>query len=584
MRSQGNARRIGRLPILVVAAMFLTALFAIGVKPTPALADSCGAVQLSGSSWLGGHGVDVHSNYPYQGSGTDCGGVVHNLSASPPQYGDAWQCVELAQRLYNTEGWYSGVFSGVSVAADIYSQASGGHLTDMSVQANGSITSIAPGDMIINGTSDVYSSGVGHVAIVNSVNGSSVQAVQENADSPTTMYTLSSDSLSGGGGTDILGIVHSSMDTLTNAGGYANGTFLHATDTGNVYKVAGGSPTYVPSWASVGLSSQPSLTNVTQATINSMPQYPANGTFVQDYSNNSLYEVAGGALTYVTSWSNVGGSHPYVTISHSAITSQFRQYPEDGTYLADGTSGDVYVVAGGAPMRVYSWSDIGGSEPTTEVDDWAIFNDLRQYPADGTYILDYATGNVYVVAGGAPMRVFSWSDVGGSHQVVTADDEAIQDNLLAYPVDNTCVQSYSSQDAYIIAGRSPMLVSSWSNIGGAVPCTTIDNEDLTTQLYQYPMDGTVIRNYGSGAIYVVAGGCALSIQSLSNVPYTSWTNVDGNAISSQLLSYPANGTLVEGYGSGHEYLIVSQAAVYQSPTTGSPTIIDDWAITNQLGV
>ena len=571
--------------------MVILALTALSLSSgaTSASASIVGGVTvptINGSSWMGGNGVNACSMTGTYGTdyNSSCGGQS--------AIGSAWQCVELAQRLYYTRGWFTangGYFwdghTNIGHAYQIWSDASA---MGMSTQANGSITSIVPGDMIIH---DVGTGGSdGHVAIVDYVGSDGVHVVEQNYGGMAheAVYGYSGGTLTrtlyntAGHLMPILGVVHSPNNT--SAGGYADGTFLHATDTGNVYKVAGGSPTYVPSWASVGLSSQPALTNVTQATINAMPQYPANGTFVQDYSTSNLWEVVGGALMYVTSWSNVGGTHPYVIVSDWAITHQFQQYPSDGTYLADGTSGYVYVMAGGAPMRIYSWSDIGGSEPTTEVDDWAIFNDLLHYPGDGTYIVDYATSNVYVVAGGAPMRVFSWSDVGGSHQVVTLDDEAIQDNLLAYPADNTCIASYSSGDAYIVAGRAPMLVTSWSNIGGSRPCTTVDNEDLTTQLDQYPIDGTVIRNYGTGAIYVVAGGCALSIQSMSNVPYTTYIDVDGNAISNQLLSYPANGTLVEGYVSGHEYLIVSQAAVLQSPATGSPTMIDDWAVTNQLGV
>lgn len=151
----------------------------------------CGAVTLAGSSWMGGNGVDVRSNGVDTSTGVDCGSVVHNLNATPPQYGDGWQCVELAQRLYNTRGWYSGTFAGVGVAADIYSQAANNKLVGLTAQGNNAITSVVPGDLLVfsNGTGNA-----GHVGVVDTIgapdsNGNVTLGIV-NQNTPQVTYTV----------------------------------------------------------------------------------------------------------------------------------------------------------------------------------------------------------------------------------------------------------------------------------------------------------------------------------------------------------------------------------------------------------
>lgn len=154
---------------------------------------------LSGSQWLGGSGVNVcdGSTDPY------CGGELHVGGWSS----NWWQCVELAQRLYQARGWHSGPFAGVGIASDIYDQASS---LGMSRKANGNITSIVPGDMIIHGTNEPYSRRAGHVSIVDHVTGTTVYAVSQNTynDQPVGTYTLSGGTLTKSGSGTLRGIVH----------------------------------------------------------------------------------------------------------------------------------------------------------------------------------------------------------------------------------------------------------------------------------------------------------------------------------------------------------------------------------------
>jgi hypothetical protein len=197
--------------------MGLAALLLVTASVTMAgPAQASAPVVLSGSSWFGGAGVNVCSNASGGGVDTQCGTETH-IGGYP---GDAnnpaawWQCVELAQRFYAAQGWHSGIFSGVSYAYQIYDNVSS---LGMTRQANGSVTSIVIGDMIIHGSADPYSPGAGHVAIVDSISGSTINVVEQNGSSTgRATYSLSSGTLTRS--SDVIsGVVHDSDNLGANA-------------------------------------------------------------------------------------------------------------------------------------------------------------------------------------------------------------------------------------------------------------------------------------------------------------------------------------------------------------------------------
>jgi hypothetical protein len=183
--------------------------------------------------------VDVHSNGVDEASpfGASCGSTgVFNLNASPPQYGDAWQCEELAQRLYNTLGWYSGTFG--AYAALIYSSPPSG----MTTQPNGSITlsNVVPGDMVVT-----HEATYGHVFIVNSVNLSNdtISVVDQNGGDGG----VSTLDFSGGSLTDATdpgyfvfsGIVHSPNNHNTNSD-IGSAIYVDSTGRGTAWAIGTG--------------------------------------------------------------------------------------------------------------------------------------------------------------------------------------------------------------------------------------------------------------------------------------------------------------------------------------------------------
>ena len=141
----------------------------LSISPASATAATPGTVLLAGSQWFRGAGVPVCNP-----RWTTCGGQA--------PAGSAGQCVELAQRFYQTKGWYRGIFPGVAGAIDIFTNAA---KFGMTRQAQGSITTVVPGDMLVlSGGSTKLADGriAGHVAIVDSIT--------VNADGSRTINTV----------------------------------------------------------------------------------------------------------------------------------------------------------------------------------------------------------------------------------------------------------------------------------------------------------------------------------------------------------------------------------------------------------
>ena len=201
--------------------ILLAILSLLGVSiVTAGPAHASAPVLLPGSSWLGGNGANVCTNNNGGGGDPYCGNEYQTSNVA----GAYWQCVELAQRLYQKRGWHGGIFAGVAGAKDIYNQA--GNL-GMSRQANGSVNSIVPGDMIVHDGDAPYTGGAGHVSIVDRVEGSTVHVVEQNTynDQPRATYSLMGGMLTRPGTGTIRGVVHDPANQSQSSGGSSGGSF-----------------------------------------------------------------------------------------------------------------------------------------------------------------------------------------------------------------------------------------------------------------------------------------------------------------------------------------------------------------------
>jgi hypothetical protein len=204
--------------------------------------------------------------------------------------------------------------------------------------------------------------------------------------------------------------------------------------------------------------------------------------------------------------------------------SQFRQYPADGTFVV--AAGHVYRFAGGAPIYVSNWANVGGEKPVVRIDQNAIanadkaspWNHVRQYPADGTFV--GAAGHVYRFAGGAPIYVSNWANVGGAKPVTEIDRNAIANadkaspwnHVRRYPANGTFVSTQTGR-VYRFAGGAAFYIQSWAHVGGSQPATRVDqytidrpdDGDGSSHVRRYPIDETVLNGAPSNKYWKVKG-------------------------------------------------------------------------------
>ena len=324
---------------------------------------------------------------------------------------------------------------------------------------------------------------------------------------------------------------------------------------------------------------------------------PANGSFV-DYQG-TIYRVAGGAPLAVSNWANVGGGHPFVTLTTAQWDADGfgvggpHQYPANGTEVAIGNAADHgsgFVFAGGAPLAVTNWANVNAHPSWTVVDGSAlddfsgVYDHARQYPIDGTEVAignaaDHGSG--FVFAGGAPLAVTNWANVNAHPSWTIVDGNALDrysssdafhaySHVRRFPMDGTAVAfgnpGPTHGSGYLFAGGAPLPVAKWSNVG-LPPWVVIDGNALDryaspdqfhsfSHVRDYPNKGTFlsVRVGTKKGVWRVVGGYAFRIASCSALSGGCAAEVvaDGIGIQSaggandHLTAAPLNGTIVEG--------------------------------------
>ena len=153
-----------------------------------------------------------------------------------------------------------------------------------------------------------------------------------------------------------------------------DGTFVEVSGTPDVYEIGGDAPLLVNDWAAVG-GVHPVIP-LTAAQFDGLNSVPAAGTFLTTDSG-TVYRVAGGAPPFVGGWSGFGGAQPAVLIDQWDIDNvgnplaHLNPIPANGAF-PETTTGGIYRVAGGAALGVSSWGRLGGIKPAVVVDEWDI--------------------------------------------------------------------------------------------------------------------------------------------------------------------------------------------------------------------
>ncbi|MFN3600683.1 MAG: hypothetical protein ACK4UY_04750 [Dietzia sp.] len=477
--------------------------------------------------------------------------------AGSPLHG---QCTALAE-IYHRE-----VCGGTSLI--------GGYGWQMYGNAPGSLYhKVGAGVGARKGDMAVWNSSRNHIAIVLDDLGGSLRLLSANNSPPFT-----------GGNAQVITMTKTSLTgylrprTLDGSVPIGEGDFVSY--GGHVYRIAGGAPVYVSSWAHLG--GEKTVRELSAAEFNGLRTHPVDGTLISGQApghaeHGTVYVIAGGAPIYVTSFDHVGKNKPVINVDLAAIHragesgpwARLLRYPSNGTLVSGqapghAEHGTVYVIAGGAPIYVTSFDHVGKNKPVTNVSLAAIHNSggtgvwnrLRKFPANGTLLSGQAPGHaehgtVYVIAGGAPIYVTSFDHVGKNQSVTNVSLAAIHNSggtgvwnhLRRRPADGTIVSGQAPGKSghgtvFTVAGGAPICVYNWANIGGSRTATSIDlvatenagKSGRWQYLLNYPADGTILLGYRSGKYYRVSGGRPQELTSPTTADKGRAVSVDQQAI------------------------------------------------------
>jgi surface antigen len=188
---------------------------------------------------------------------------------------------------------------------------------------------------------------------------------------------------------------------------------------------------------------------------------PSDGAFINVKETGEVYRIAGGAPLYVSDWAVFGGPQYTQTVTKAKFDT-LPKVPKNGTYIRGQSSGNVYSIAHGAPIHVASWDGVGGEQPTIGVDDAAIRNAgaggvwrfLRAVPSDG-FIRGSESYRIFRLVAGRPYYVTSWAPYGGERPYVTVDDASINscNHMVCDPVGDV---------EWVSGDRGSLTVAGWA--------------------------------------------------------------------------------------------------------------------------
>jgi surface antigen len=158
---------------------------------------------------------------------------------------------------------------------------------------------------------------------------------------------------------------------------FVDGSYITYAD--DVFRMAGGAPVFVSTWAAFGKT--PSGL-ATAAQWKKLRKTPADGTFIEGATSKDIYRIVGGAPIYISSWDLVGGKKPVVIVPDASITNAVTTtgvthfdhltfYPSGkAEYVTASPSKKVYQIKGNTAVPVADWSAFGGTaQPTISIGD-----------------------------------------------------------------------------------------------------------------------------------------------------------------------------------------------------------------------
>jgi hypothetical protein len=161
---------------------------------------------------------------------------------------------------------------------------------------------------------------------------------------------------------------------------FPDGTVIQDKSSLSLYRIAGGAPLFVSNPTAIG--GAPATKIVTPQQLASLPAVPADGTFLVT-NTGGIFRVAGGAPLVITSWSIFGGVQPFVQIDVWDIdnlgtpAAHLAKAPADGTIVNGLPSGNYWGFTGGGRYPT------GASSRAIAVDDASLVTFPQVQPPSG---------------------------------------------------------------------------------------------------------------------------------------------------------------------------------------------------------
>jgi hypothetical protein len=527
-----------------------------------------------------------------------------------------YQCVEFSRRyLYYKYGAIYNYSTNGDQVVDHYAKA---YPTFFTVVPNGTVRKApVPGDVMSFSTvSSFHSSSGGHTAVVQassvgSTGTGTITLIEENnSASGVLVLPITAWKVSFGNFTYIKWL-HAKSNTkvpTTPPSATDDGNFVSY--SGNVYRIAGHAPIYVSNWSAFG-GPKPT-TALTAAQWASLASVPADGTLVSSARTAQVYRIAGGAPVFVASWASLGaGVRPTIAVDPAALDragtgGQFlhlRARPADGTLVEGAQTKMVYRFAGGAPLYVPAASLPATASPTP-VDQAALDNagqggqwDHVSYrPADGTFLI--AGSTYYRVAGGAALRITSCTPAALQRCAGAAvvDPTVLShaglwapwSHLLATVPNDTFVRvadgNNAGQFARAVGGALLTVPSCTAAVLDGCPGAVVVNQgSVAAYAVAHPRvaDGTYLRladGSSSGQVAVAAGGALLdlsgcSLAALKGCPGQVAMDAASFDLYAAAHPIPVAGTAVRALDSGVSYSFASNCRQVAGTTTAAVGVV-----------
>ncbi|MDA8399888.1 MAG: CHAP domain-containing protein, partial [Actinomycetota bacterium] len=313
----------------------------------------------------------------------------------------------------------------------------------------------------------------------------------------------------------------------------ANGTILRSAQNGGIFIVAGGAPMYVSTCAP--FNNCAGFVNIDQWNFDNignpldrLSSTPANGTILRSAQNGGIFIVAGGAPMYVSTCAPFNNCAGFVNIDQWNFDNignpldRLSSTPANGTILRSAQNGGIFIVAGGAPMYVSTCAPFNNCAGFVNIDQWNFDNignpldRLTEFPANRTFITNVADGDVYEVAGGAPLYISASDankvpgyDNGASVVRISPWEFSNYQHLRPYPVDGTILCNVDDGNCYVTAGGAPLYIS--ASYAAAIPGWSAGDAVVTSgwefanfqHLRQYPVASTLLQGVPNGQLYRV---------------------------------------------------------------------------------